>query len=432
MLRFAQSPTSDMDIGNLRVALFNYILSKQLDEELLIRIDDTNKEKNIENKDKEILETLALFSIDYSRVLIQSENIKYHTGMAMKLLLDKKAFNCFCSDEALAQDKEKAKKDGKAYSYSGFCETISDETKFHCNAPFVVRMKKPDHNIKFNDLFKGELDYTKEEVDSVIILNHDKTPTYDFACAVDDMLFDISTVIRDEEYLDNTPKQIHLREALGYDKKIKYAHLPTIINKQTAEKLSSDDKELTVNKLVEKGYLPAAIANYIVLLGFDTPKEVFTIEEAIEWFDIDKLSPDSVEFDMDKLNHINKEHLKLLDDLRFSKILGYADEDIGKLGKLYIEECNSINNIKDKIKTVFSQKKPLEGYEDEFISLKECLERAPFIEEFDELKKYISSKTELSDEKLIKTLSYALTGDANESNIERIYPLIRNYLGEII
>ena len=113
MLRFAVSPKSDMQIGDLRVAIFNHIVSKQRNVELLIRIDDTDKEKNIEGKDKEILEILGLFSIDYSRVVYQSENIKYHTQMAMKLLLDKKAFNCFCSDEALEQDKQIAKKEGK-------------------------------------------------------------------------------------------------------------------------------------------------------------------------------------------------------------------------------------------------------------------------------------------------------------------------------
>ncbi|HIP56211.1 MAG TPA: glutamate--tRNA ligase, partial [Arcobacter sp.] len=148
MLRFAPSPTGDMHIGNLRVAIFNHILSKQLNEELLIRIEDTDEKRNIKGKDKDILEMLSLFSINFKRVAYQSENIKYQTKMAMKLLLDKKAFNCFCSPEALEKDRVEAKEKKIPYRYSGFCETISDEAKFQCNAPFVVRMKKPENNVK--------------------------------------------------------------------------------------------------------------------------------------------------------------------------------------------------------------------------------------------------------------------------------------------
>jgi len=174
LLRFAPSQTEDIDLASLRVALFHHILSKTQNEELIIRIDDTDKQNNIENKDKEILELLSLFGINYTRVVYQSENIKYHTQMAMKLLLDKKAFNCFCSDEALAQDKEIAIKENKPYAYSGFCETISDETKFNCNAPFIVRIKKPEDTITITKMIKGKLSFTPLEIDSFKILKYTK------------------------------------------------------------------------------------------------------------------------------------------------------------------------------------------------------------------------------------------------------------------
>ena len=423
MLRFAPSPTGDMEIGNLRVALFNHILSKQLNEELLVRIDDTGKERNIEGKDKEILEILSLFGIDYSRVVHQSENIKYHTGMGMKLLLDKKAFNCFCSDEALEADREKAKKEGKTYSYSGFCETISDEAKFQCNAPFVVRIKKPGQNIKFTDGIKGELEYEPSLVDSFVILGHDKTPTCNFACGVDDMLYDISVVIRSEENLLNTPKQIHVRESLGYGKEIKYIHLPEILK---------EEGSLSVKSLIDGGYLPSAVANYLVMLGYTPPKEIFTIEEAVEWFDIDKVSDAPAKFDINKLNFINKEHLKTMEELRLSKILGYADEDIGRLAKIYLQECNTIKEIKEKISGIFGDKNTLEGFQDEFGRLRESLQKAPFIEDFEALKEYLTEKTGLEGEKLSIPLRYALTGEVKGPDLGGVYPLIRNYLGEII
>lgn len=432
MLRFAPSPTGDMHIGSLRVALFNHILSKQLNEELLIRIDDADKEKNIEGKDKEILETLSLFSIGYTRVVNQSDNVKYHTQMAMKLLLDNKAFNCFCSDEALEQDREKAKLEKKPYSYSGFCETISDEAKFNCNAPFVVRLKKPSSNIQFTDVIKGEFTYEPDDVDSVIILNKDKSPTSIFAGSVDDMLYDISTIIREENQLVNTPKQIHIRESLGYDKQMKYIHLPLLLNSESENVLSINDDYYSVDYLIKEGYLPVAIANYLILLGYDHPKEIFDIEEAIEWFDIDKVSKSSVIFDINKLNYINQEHMKMLENMRFSKILGFADEDIGELGKLYIGECSTIKEIKEKIQAIFSEKKTLNNFQEEFKLLKECLQKAPFIEEFVQLQKYITDNTGLKGEKLSISLSYALTGTKNEKKLSEIYPLIRNYLGELV
>ncbi len=422
-MRFAQNPEKNLTIGNLRIALFNFILSKQENEELLIRIDDVNKDKNSKEnkKEKELIELLNLFGIEYARVVAQSENIKYHTGMAMKLLLDKKAFNCFCSEEALEQDRQKAIKEGKPYSYSGFCETISDETKFHCNAPFVVRIKKPSSDIKFDLPFKGQITFTPSDIDSFTILNHDKTPTSDFASGVDDMLYDISTVIQDQDQFLDTARHLHIMHSLGYEKKINYIDLPKIKN-----------RDVTVQSLIDEGYLPSAIANYLVLLGFNAPNEIFTIEEAIKWFDIKNLSKDEVTFDKEKLNSINKKYLETLDDMRLSKILGYADTDIGKLAKVYLKDCNTINEIKEKIDMIFSQKGNFEEFTEEFNQLRDCLQNAPYFEDLKELQEYILKQTELQEPVLSKVLDFSITGSKEPQNLEDIYPYIKNYLGEII
>ncbi len=415
MLRFAVSPTGDLDIGNLRVAIFNYILSKQKNEELIIRIDDTDKKNNIENKDKEILELLNLFGIEHSRVIIQSENIKYHTGMAMNLLLDKKAFNCFCSEEVLAEEKKEAKKSNKTYSYSGFCETISDETKFNCNAPFVVRLKKPEDSVKFSDFLKDEVKAQPYEVDSLVILDFDKSPTANFASAVDDMIYNISTVVSGESELSNTAKQIHVRKAMGYDKDLEYMHIPNISNK------------ILVKDLVDEGYLPAAIANYIVLLGYETPSEIFTIEEALEWFDINKISKSALNFDMDKLKTINNEHLKTLDNMRLSKLLGFADEDIGTLAKIYLQEANTLNELKDKIGKIFATKD-----NSEYSELQSVLKDMPYIDSFEKFESEAKTKSALEGDKFDTALRYVLTGDTKGPALSEIYPCIKNYLGEIV
>ncbi|MDD2291942.1 MAG: glutamate--tRNA ligase [Aliarcobacter sp.] len=427
MLRFAPSPTGDMNIGNLRVAIFNYIMSKQLNEDLIVRIEDIDAEKNIEGKDKEILEILNLFSIEYKTVMHQSDSLKYHQKMALQLMTQKKAYACFCSDTKLDELKEESIKNGKPFRYDGFCETLSDETVLNTNAPFTVRIKKPEHNIKFTDLLKGDFDYTPFDVDSFIILRQDKTPTYNYACAVDDMIMDISFVIREENHLSNTPKQIHIRESLGYTKEIKYVHLPIILNT-----LTNENDTTSVKSLIDEGFLPSAIANYLVLVGNETPTEIFTLEEAISWFKIENISKDSAKFDIDKLRFINKKHLETIDDMRLSKILGFADSDIGKLAKIFLEEVNTIKEIKEKITSIFSPKTSLTGYEEESLKLKECLQKAPFFNDFEELKKYIEEKTSLKEEQLVKPLRYILTGADNGVNISDIYPLIKNYLGEIV
>ncbi|MFW0712085.1 glutamate--tRNA ligase [Aliarcobacter butzleri] len=432
MLRFAPSPTGDMHIGNLRVAIFNYIVSKQLKEDLIIRIEDTDKERNIEGKDKEILEILNLFSIEYKTVFYQSDNLKYHQKMALQLMTQKKAFACFCSDEKLEELREESIKKGIPFRYDGFCENLSDEAVLNVNAPFTVRLKKPDHNIKFTDLLKGDFDYAPFDIDSFIILRQDKTPTYNYACSVDDMLMDISIVIRGEDHVSNTPKQIHIRDSLGYTKEIKYVHLPIILNAQTGKKMSKRDDASSVKWLIEQGFLPSAIANYLVLMGNKTPSEIFTLEEAIEWFKIENISKSSAKFDIDKLRFINRKHIENLDDMRLSKILGFVDSDIGKLGKLFLEEASTIKEIKEKIEPIFAPKITLEGFENEFKAIKECLQKAGYFDNYEDLKNYIVNETSLKGKNLFKPLRYILTGVENGPNLSDIYPLIKNYLGDII
>lgn len=432
MLRFAPSPTANMNIENLRVAIFNYIVSKQLNEDLLIRIEDIDAQKNIEGKDKEILEILNLFSIEYKGVVYQSDSLKYHQKIALQLLTQKKAFACFCSDSKLNELKEESIKSGKIPSYDGFCETLSDETVLNTNAPFTIRIKKPEHNIKFTDLLKGDLNYSPVDVDSFIILGQDKKPTYNYACAIDDMITDISTVIRSSEYVSDTAKQIFIRESLGYTKEIRYIHLPTILDIVTGVQIDKEDEKHSVKWLIDEGFLPSAIANYLVLLGNETPTEIFTLEEAISWFKIENISNNPAKFDIDKLKFINRKHLETIDDMRLSKILGFADTDIGKLGKVFLKQASTIKEIKEKITPIFAEKISCEGFEEEFLELKKCLQKAPFFNDFEELKKYISKQTTLENENLLKPLRYLLTGSNDEINISDIYTLIKNYLGEIV
>ncbi|WP_368030112.1 glutamate--tRNA ligase [Arcobacter sp. s6] len=432
MLRFAPSPIEDFNIGNLRVAIFNYIVSKQLNEDLVIRIEDIDVENIIEGKDKEIIELLNLFSIEYRNIVYQSDSLKYHQKIALQLMSQKKAFACFCSDDKLDELKQEAQVEGKIFSYDGFCETLSDETVLNTNAPFRIRIRKPDENIKFTDVLKGNLDYSPLEVDSFPILNQDKKPTYNYACAVDDMIMDISMVIRNENHISNTAKQIHVRNSLGYTKEVKYVHLLTILNAQTNKNISKEDNINSVKWLIDEGFLPSAIANYLVLLGNKTPKEIFSLEEAISWFKLEDISKEPAKFDINELKLINKKHLETIDDMRLSKILGFADNDIGKLAKLYLKDVSTIKELKEIIAAIFTEKTSSEDIKKEFGLVKKSLQKAPFFDNLAELEKYIEQETNLKNNDLSKVLKYILIGTHNGPNISDIYPLIKNYLGEIV
>lgn len=424
MLRFSPSPTKDLTVSDLRVALFNYLVSKQLDEDLVIRIDDTNKKEVIEGKDKEIIEIINLFSIDYKGLLHQSDSLKYHQKIAMQLMGKKNAFSCFCGDEKLEELKQKAIKAGKTPVYDGFCETLSDETVLNTNAPFTVRIKKPQDNISFEDGLFSKQNFTCDEIDYFHILDHDKMPTYNYACSVDDMIMNISTIIRGEENLLNTARQIYIRKLLAYDKEINYTHIPNIKNNK--------NEEITVKSLIDDGFLPSAIANYLVSIGNETPTEIFTLEDAIKWFDIKNTSKDELVFDIDKLKELNKKHLETIDDMRLSKILGFADTDLGKLGKLYLQDCSTINELKENISLIFKEKEVNKELEENFINIKNVLSKAPYIESFTELEEYIMNKTKLNKNEISLALRVLLTNKQNGPKLDEIYPLIKNYLGEIL
>jgi len=431
MLRFAPSPTGDMHIGNLRVAIFNYIVAKQKKERFIVRIEDTDKERNIEGKDREILEILQLFNLHPDDVYYQSHNLTIHQHMAIKLLEERKAFACFCTPEELECEREAAKSAKKAYRYSGKCIELSDAEVLANEKPFTVRLKKPENNVEFNDLIKGEQSFAPDDIDSFVIMRADKTPTYNFACALDDMIHDISLVIRGEDHVSNTPKQIHIRNQLGYDKEITYAHLPIILNTE-GKKMSKRDDASSVKWLLEEGFLPEAIANYLILLGNKTPCEVFTMQEAMEWFDITKLSKAAAKFDIDKLRFLNREHMKRMDSKELSRAFGFADASIGELAKCYLEEGSTIKEIKPKIEAIFSAKPYENEWKEQMEKLRDAINKRSAFETFDELKSYLIKETGLKGKNFFKPLRLLLTGAEHGPQLSDLYPHLKSYLMEIV
>ena len=434
MLRFAPSPTGDMHIGNLRVALMNYIVAKQKNEPFLLRIEDTDKARNIEGKEREIELILEKFAITPDEKILQSQNIKLHQKLAYRLLEEGKAFVCSCSAKDLEKAREEAKAQKKAYRYSGECFDYGlerlEELKSQ-NIPFVIRIKKPTSSIEFEDIIKGRITTAPNEVDSFVILRADGSPTYNFACAVDDMSANITMVIRGEDHLSNTPKQIHIQQSLGYETQIEYAHLPIILNSE-GKKMSKRDNASSIIWLLEQGFLPDAIINYLLSLGNKTKEEIFNLPEAVEWFDLKNISKSPAHFDIDRLRYLNREHIRRMDSKELSKIFGFADESVGNLAKLYLEESSTIFELEGKIREIFKQKDCSKSeWQEEMKTISKIILDAPAINEFDELKKYITQESGLKGKRLFKPLRLLLTGAEHGPELGEIYPLIKSYILEV-
>ncbi|MGE4418809.1 MAG: glutamate--tRNA ligase [Sulfurimonas sp.] len=423
MLRFAFSPTGDMNIGDLRVALLNYIVSKQRGEGLIVRIEDMDKERSIEQKEQEMLGILELFEIEYSHVVHQSQNFRFHAAMALQLLHEAKAFNCFCSPDWLEKKREEAKNNKEAYKYDDACADLPDELVIDNENPFTVRIKKSQEPIVIKDYIKGEMIFKPQDLESFIIMSEDKRPTYSFACGIDDMLGDISLIIRDEEHVSDAPKEDLIRTSLGYEKKIEYAHLSDIL---------SENDALSVKWLLEEGYLPSAIANYLILIGNKPPKEIFHLAEAIEWFDLKNIAKSLECFDINMLKYINIEHIKMLEPKELSRYVGFADDEIGELAKIYLEESNTTKDLKSKIEQIFSQKIIPEELKESADILVKTIKDAPYFEEYDDFKNFIMKESGLKGENFFKPLRLLLTGSEHGPDIALVYKYIKNYIGEIV
>jgi len=431
MLRFAPSPTGDMHIESLRIAILNYLVSQQRNEPFIVRIEDRDKAHTIEGKDTEIMQILEKFALIHTRVFHQSEHLHMHQTLAIKLLEEGKAFVCTCTAEQLEAERETAEANKVIYHYSGACHDV-DKTMHaklkESGEPFVIRLKKPIHDIVNHDFIKGDIVSTPKEVDSFVILQADGIPTYNFACACDDMLSGVNFIIRGEKHLLDTAKQKHIKAQLGYEEETTYAHLPTTLYGEDKK-----DDANSVKWLFEQGFIPDAILNYLLLLGNDKlPKEIFTLPEAIEWLKLENISKSSVEFDIEKLRFINREHLKRMDDKILSTLFGFADADVGKLAKLYVEEASTINELAAKIRPIFAPK-ALEGeWAEQMKILQELIKNAPMIEDFDAFKSFIIHESGMKEKNFFTPLKLLLTGAEHGPELSDIYPLIKPYLLEVV
>lgn len=330
--RFAPSPTGVMHIGNLRSALYEYLVAKKENGKFVLRIEDTDQERFVEGATEIIYETLALFNIFHDEgpdiggpyaPYVQSERKDSYLPYARQLVESGHAYYCFCTKERIDHMRHVAESNKEQYKYDRHCLSLSDEEikKKLDEQPYVIRQKMPDSGqLVYNDSVFGQLTFENDTLEDQVLIKSDGFPTYNFANVIDDHLMNITHVVRGSEYLSSTPKYIHLYNAFGWEVPV-FVHLPLIV-KEGGKKMAKRENDGVISVLIDKGYLPEAILNYIALLGWShgDSEEFFTLSELEKEFDIKGISKSPSIFDEGKLRWMNSEYIRRMTENQFFEI----------------------------------------------------------------------------------------------------------------
>ena len=318
-VRFAPSPTGYLHVGGARTALFNWLLARKLGGTFILRIEDTDVERSTKESVDAILQGMKWLGLDWDEgPFYQSDSFPLYKEHVRKLLDEGKAYKCYCTAEELEAKRDLAMKEGRKPKYDGTCRERADG----CNdSPYVVRFRAPQGDeVAFDDLIKGRIAFPAEELDDLIIQRTDGTPTYNFCVVIDDAVMRITTVIRGDDHVNNTPRQIQLYQALGFPVP-RFAHVPMILGSDKA-RLSKRHGATSVIAYRDMGYLPEALMNYLVRLGWSHgDDEIFSREEMIQMFDIGNVGRSAGVFNTDKLNWLNAHYIKTGDPERLADLL---------------------------------------------------------------------------------------------------------------
>ncbi|HVX01377.1 MAG TPA: glutamate--tRNA ligase [Candidatus Babeliaceae bacterium] len=309
-VRFAPSPTGNLHVGGLRTALFNWLYARHYGGKFLLRIEDTDIERSREEYTQAILEAFRWVHLDSDEpLLIQSQRAQEHKELAQRLLADGFAYKCYCSQEELQARLGSNAAEGAGYvMYDNKCRAL-EEKEF--TIPYVIRFKRPlnRETVTFNDLIRGVISFDMSQLDDFIIVRSDGSPMYNFVVVADDAFMGITQVIRGEEHIANTPKQILLYEALGFPVP-EFAHVPMILGSD-GHKLSKRDAATSVLDYRNNGFLPDALCNYLVRLGWaHGNQEIFTRQELIHYFSLDEIGRKGAIFDIKKLEWLNGVYIR--------------------------------------------------------------------------------------------------------------------------
>jgi len=320
--RIAPSPTGPLHIGTARSALYNYLFAAQKGGKLILRIEDTDTKRSKKEFEKNIINSLEWLQIKYDKLYRQSERKKIYKKYINKLLKNGDAFWCYHTIEELRHEKNQQLKEKKPSRH--VCEHKNEETRNMRQATNgIIRLKGSDEKIRFNDIIRGQIEFDAILLGDISIAKDEETPLYNLAVVIDDYEMKISHVIRGEDHISNTPKQILIKKSLGIKTpEHYYAHLPLILGPDKS-KLSKRHGATSVTEYIGDGYLPQAMINFMSMLGWNPgdDKEMFNIDQLIEKFSIAKVQKSGAIFNINKLNWYNSQYIKQIPDKELSKIL---------------------------------------------------------------------------------------------------------------
>ncbi|MBY0121894.1 glutamate--tRNA ligase [Bacillus sp. S/N-304-OC-R1] len=352
-VRYAPSPTGHLHIGNARTALFNYLFARNQGGKFIIRIEDTDKKRNIEGGEESQLKYLTWLGIDWDESVDkdggvgpyrQSERNDIYEKYYNELLEKGYAYKCYCTEEELEAEREAQSAKGETPAYSGKCRHLSPEERAKLEAEGrkpSIRFLVPSGKVyAFDDMVKGNVSFESDGIGDHVIVKKDGTPTYNFAVTIDDHLMEISHVLRGDDHISNTPKQLMIYDALGWEPPI-FGHMTLIVN-ESRKKLSKRDESIIqfIEQYEELGYLPEALFNFIALLGWSPSgeEEIFSKSEFIDIFDASRLSKSPALFDKQKLTWMNNQYMKTIDIDRLVSIAQPHLVKAGRIGENLTEE----------------------------------------------------------------------------------------------
>ena len=348
-VRIAPSPTGYLHIGTAHTALFNWIFAKKNQGTFILRIEDTDLERSDKKYEKDIIENLKWLGLEWDEgPYKQSERLEIYENYIKKLLADNLAYYCFCTKDELEQERQIMLTQGRAPRYSGRCRSLKTEEvkkRLAAGDSHIIRFKMPETKISFNDLIRGQISFDAFLIGDIAIAKDPRAPLYNFAVVVDDYEMKITHVIRGEDHIANSPKQIAIQKALGFPHP-HYAHLPLILDLDRS-KMSKRYSATAIKEYRDAGYLPEALVNFMALLGWhpQDDKEILTREEITEKFELERVQKAGAIFNAEKLDWLNSQYLKKIDDRELAKILKVKNEKIVSLVKERMKKMSDFHEL---------------------------------------------------------------------------------------
>lgn len=331
--RFAPSPTGYLHVGGARTALFSWLYARKHGGTFVLRIEDTDLERSTEESVNAILEGMSWLNLDYDEgPFYQTHRFDRYKELIQQLMDEGKAYKCYCTQERIDKLREEQMAKKIKPRYDGHCRSVKNPPSD--GAPYVIRFRTPtDGAVVMDDMIRGRIAFANDELDDLIIQRTDGSPTYNFTVVVDDMDMQITHVIRGDDHVNNTPRQIHIYEALGA-KPPTFAHVPMILGPDGA-RLSKRHGAVSVTQYREEGYLPEALLNYLVRLGWSHgDQEIFSVDEMTQLFDVDAVNKAAASFDTEKLGWLNQHYIKEATPEHLARLLSHH------MGQLGIDPCD--------------------------------------------------------------------------------------------